>query len=184
MAKKSLFRRKLFKNLLASQVLMTRYSTWQGRNSKTWGVTSPHDQSSFSENCVSWKSRFSPHMTLFTPHRWTCLVNFFFKWSWTPDTTSRPWVLCFFNYSVKKTEFFPVLKNGIFQPFSRSAVFPTSLYKKMSMVKVVHHSIFDKIKKNQVNGCSRLQNLGAWKWSNFIRRGKLQTNVKIWIITY
>ena len=30
------------------------------------------------------------------------------------------------------------------------------------MVKVVHHSILDKIKKNQVNRCSRLQDLGAW----------------------
>ena len=46
------------------------------------------------------------------------------------------------------------------------------------MVKVVHHTIPDKIKKNQVNMCSRLQDLGAWKWPNFIRRGKLPTTVK------
>ena len=51
-----------------------------------------------------------------------------------------------FNYSGKETEFFPVFKNGIIQQFSRSAVFPPSLYKKISMVKVVHHSILDKIK--------------------------------------
>ena len=49
------------------------------------------------------------------------------------------WVLCFFNYSYKETEFFPVFKNGIFQQFSRSAVFPPSLHDKISMVKVVHH---------------------------------------------
>ena len=53
----------------------------------------------------------------------------------------------FFNYSGKETEFFPVFKNGIFQQFSRSAVFPPSLYKKNSMVKVIHHSILDKIKE-------------------------------------
>ena len=79
----------------------------------------------------------------------------------------------FFNDSGNETEFFPVFKNGIFQQFSRSAVFPPSLYKKISIVKVVYHSILDKIKKNQVNRCSRFQDLGAWKWPNFIRRGKL-----------
>ena len=47
------------------------------------------------------------------------------------------------------------------------------------MVKVVHHSILDRIEKNQVNRCSRLQNLGAWKWANFMRRGKLPTTVKV-----
>ena len=46
------------------------------------------------------------------------------------------------------------------------------------MVKVVHHSILDN-NKNQVNRCSRLQDLVAWKWPNFIiKRGKLPTTVK------
>ena len=58
----------------------------------------------------------------------------------------------FFNYSDKETEFFPVFKNGIFQQFSRSAVFSTSLYKKLYMVKVVHHSILNKIKSARFAG--------------------------------
>ena len=85
----------------------------------------------------------------------------------------------FFQLHRKETELFPVFNNGISQQFSRSAVFPPSLYEEICMVKVFHHSILDKIKKNQVNRCSRLQDLGAWKSPNFIRPGKLPTTVKV-----
>ena len=84
----------------------------------------------------------------------------------------------FFCQELTRRQNSSVFKNSIFQQFSRSAAFPPSFYKKIYVVKVVHHSILDKINKNQVNRCSRLQDLGAWKWPNFIKRGKLSTTVK------
>ena len=42
------------------------------------------------------------------------------------------------------------------------------------MVKVFHHLILVKIKKNQVNRCSGLRDLVAWEWQNFIGQGKLK----------
>ena len=81
-----------------------------------------------------------------------------------PDTKGRNLLTVVGNFPrlmIIKLIFLILFKNGIFPQFYKSAVFLPSLYKKISMVKVVHHSILDKIKRNQVNICSRLQDLGA-----------------------
>ena len=114
------------------------------------------------------------------PKSWSLLhllTWFFLLCQELSDEQLWPWV-CVISITTARRQNSFVFKNGIFQQFSRSAVFLPSLYKKISMVKTVHHSIHDKIKKNKVNRYSRLQDLGAWKWPNFNRRGKSPTTVK------
>ena len=92
------------------------------------------------DECLTVVGHFPRLMTFchfHAPKSWSLLhllTWFFLFCKKLSDEQLWPWVLCFFNYSGKETEFFPVLKNGIFQQFSRSAVFPPSLYKKISMV--------------------------------------------------
>ena len=50
----------------------------------------------------------------------------------------------FFQLQRQADRIIPGVQNGIFQQFSRSTVLPPSLYKKMSMLKVVHQSFLTK----------------------------------------
>ena len=67
----------------------------------------------------------------------------------------------FFQLQRQGDKILPSAQQWHFSTIFQVGCISPKFVKEISMVKVVHQSILDKIKKNQVNRCSRLQDLGA-----------------------
>ena len=127
-----------------------------------------------------------PHLMKFghfnAPRSWSLLhlltwFFFYFVKTWVMNNIDHGF--CVFSITAaRRQNSSGGSKMAFLNNFPDRLYFPQVCIKKCPWSKLFIAQFLTKLKKNQVNRCSRLEDLRSWKWPNFLRRGKLPTTVK------